>query len=80
MVRSTEASRFLFSLSNCLYFISFPPLFIITDEKRNQIFAEFNSLAVIYGMPSVQFIAEQFQQVRYFTMRIYRNSNPSTLR
>jgi AP-4 complex subunit beta-1 len=32
-------------------------------ERLNQVFAEFNTLAVIYGMPSVQFIAEEFQFV-----------------
>ena len=31
-------------------------------ELREQIFLEFNTLAVVYGVPSVQFIDEMFQQ------------------
>ncbi len=34
-------------------------------EKRAKLFAEFNSLAVVYGMPSVQFIGEKYQLVRF---------------
>ena len=30
----------------------------------NRLFAEFNSLAIIYGMPSIQFINEQYLMVR----------------
>lgn len=33
-------------------------------EGINRLFAEFNSLAVIYGMPSIQFINEQYLMVR----------------
>ncbi len=32
-------------------------------EKRGKLFSEFNSLAVVYGMPSVQFVAEKYQLV-----------------
>lgn len=41
-------------------------------EKRAKLFAEFNTLAVVYGMPSVQFIAEKYQLVRllcWFSLR-----------
>ena len=34
-----------------------------TDDLSNQVFAEFNTLAVIYGVPSVRFIDEPFQKV-----------------
>lgn len=32
-------------------------------DKRDQIFSEINTLAVIYGMPSIRFIADKYQQV-----------------
>lgn len=32
-------------------------------EGTNRLFAEFNSLAVIYGIPSIQFINEQYLMV-----------------
>jgi len=33
---------------------------------RDKVFEEFNSLAVIYGYPSTQFIDEVFQKVNIF--------------
>ena len=37
------------------------------DDLRQKIYAEFNSLAVIFGAPSNQFIADAFQLVRRLT-------------
>jgi AP-4 complex subunit beta-1 len=36
------------------------------EDLRNKIFREFNTLAVIYGMPSVHFVDDKYQLVRYF--------------
>jgi AP-4 complex subunit beta-1 len=35
----------------------------ISEETRNQIFSEFNTLSVIYGKPSIQFINFKYYQV-----------------
>lgn len=35
----------------------------LASERINKLFAEFNTLAVVYGMPSNQFIAEDYQFV-----------------
>jgi AP-4 complex subunit beta-1 len=37
----------------------------MASERINALFAEFNTLAVVYGKPSVQFIAEPYQCVSY---------------
>ena len=40
-------------------------------EGTNRLFAEFNSLAVIYGIPSIQFINEQYLMVGDVMMMIH---------
>ena len=35
----------------------------MASERMNKLFQEFNTLAVVYGMPSDQFIADGYQKV-----------------
>lgn len=45
----------------------------VSDEIRNEIFAEFNSLSIIFGKPAIQFVDEKYYQV---TASMYRSTIP----